>query len=110
MTAEAGTAGRLIREELRARRKTQRWLAEQCRVSERHMSWVVTGQSSMTIDLAMAIEDTIGVKALALLIGDIEDRLARAQASGIKPYAKPGPSRQGVRTSARRYKKAPPQA
>lgn len=82
MIAEAGTVGRLIREELKARGRTQRWLAERCGVSERHMSWLMTGQSGLTIEMALKLEALLEVPALALLVADVEWKLQKAREQG----------------------------
>lgn len=77
----AYTPGSLIRQALQAQGMTQADLARAAGLSPKHISLLVTGQTTLTVDVALKIEAALAFPADVLLSAETAYRLAMARLS-----------------------------
>lgn len=74
-------AGELIRKALDAKGMTQVELAQQCQLTTKHVSQVVTGRALLSYQVAALIEREIGLDAGVLMAVEMGRQLAAARAA-----------------------------
>lgn len=80
--------GTLLRAEIDARGMTQADLAARAKLTEKHVSQVVTGTVSLTPDVALAFERSLGVPARTLLLAEARYQSERSRRDAVKALAK----------------------
>jgi HTH-type transcriptional regulator/antitoxin HigA len=91
-TAEwALSPGTLLRAEIDARGMTQADLAARAKLTEKHVSQVMTGTVSLTPDVALAFERSLGVPARTLLLAEARYQAERSRQDAFTALAKHEP-------------------
>ena len=80
--------GRLLRAEIDARGMTQADLAARAKLTEKHVSQVMTGTVSLTPDVALAFERSLGVPAHTLLLAEARYQAERSRQDAFTTLAK----------------------
>jgi len=84
----AVTPGALLRVEIEARGMSQTDLAARTKLTEKHVSQVMTGTASLTADVAMAFERSLGVPARTLLLAEARHQAERSSQHAYAELAK----------------------
>jgi HTH-type transcriptional regulator / antitoxin HigA len=84
----AVSPGTLIRSEIEARGMTQADLAARAKLTEKHVSQVMTGTVTLTADVALAFERSLGVPAQTLLLAEARHQAARSSQDAFERLAK----------------------
>ncbi len=80
-----------MRAEIDARGMTQADLAARAKLTEKHVSQVTTGTVSLTPDVALAFERTLGVPARTLLLAEARYQAERSRHDAFTALAKHEP-------------------
>jgi HTH-type transcriptional regulator/antitoxin HigA len=80
--------GTLLRAEIEARGMTQSDLAARTKLTEKHVSQVMTGTVSLTPDVALAFERSLGVPARTLLLTEARYQAERSRQDAFTALAK----------------------
>jgi HTH-type transcriptional regulator/antitoxin HigA len=83
--------GTLVRAEIDARGMTQADLAARAKLTEKHVSQVMTGTVSLTPDVALAFERSLGIPARTLLLAEARYQAERARQDAFTTLAKHEP-------------------
>lgn len=79
--------GTLLRAEIDARGMTQADLAARAKLTEKHVSQVMTGTVSLTPDVALAFERSLGVPARTLLLAEARYQAERSRKGAFATLA-----------------------
>src|SRR5689334_18790624 len=79
--------GTLLRAEIDARGMTQADLAARSKLTEKHVSQVMTGTASLTPDVALAFERALGIPASTLLLAEARHQAERSRQEAFKQLA-----------------------
>ncbi len=79
--------GTLLRTEINARGMTQADLAARAKLTEKHVSQVMTGTVSLTPEVALAFDRSLGVPARTLLLAEARYQSERSRQDAFKALA-----------------------
>ena len=80
--------GTLLRAEIEARGMTQADLAARAKLTEKHVSQVMTGTVSLTPDVALTFERSLGIPARTLLLAEARYQAERSRQNAFTVLAK----------------------
>ena len=80
--------GTLLRHEIEARGMTQADLADRVKLTQKHVSQVITGTASLSPDVALAFERSLGVPARTLLLAEARYQAERSHQDAYKELGK----------------------
>jgi HTH-type transcriptional regulator / antitoxin HigA len=83
--------GALLRAELEARGMTQSDLAARTQLTEKHVSQVMTGTVTLTADVAIAFERSLGVPARTLLLAEARHQAEESSQSAFRELSQHEP-------------------
>jgi HTH-type transcriptional regulator/antitoxin HigA len=84
----AVSPGTLLRSEIEERGMTQADLATRAQLTEKHVSQVMTGTVTLTAEVALAFERSLGVRAQTLLLAEARHQAARSSQDAFERLAK----------------------
>jgi HTH-type transcriptional regulator/antitoxin HigA len=79
--------GTLLREEIEALGMSQADLAQRAKLTQKHVSQVMTGTASLTPDVALAFERSLGLPARTLLLAEARYQSERSREDAFKELA-----------------------